>query len=90
MMKVVEHHPGQLDFLSSAILGTFLTRSGVVQSVHAFARSDIGKWFVSLPGDRDRGHDLFDPGSAGLPEERIATRKPWSSRRESSFLFNKT
>ena len=31
-----------------AILGTFLTRSGVVQSVHAFARSDIGKWFVSF------------------------------------------
>src|SRR5258707_13006381 len=28
------------------ILGTFLTRSGVVQSVHAFARSEIGKFFV--------------------------------------------
>src|ERR1051326_5199542 len=30
------------------ILGTFLTRSGVVQSVHAFARSEIGKYFVSF------------------------------------------
>jgi cytochrome c-type biogenesis protein CcmF len=30
------------------ILGTFLTRSGVVSSVHAFARSNIGAWFVSF------------------------------------------
>jgi cytochrome c-type biogenesis protein CcmF len=28
------------------ILGTFLTRSGVVSSVHAFAQSSIGMWFV--------------------------------------------
>jgi len=30
------------------ILGTFLTRSGVVSSVHAFANSQIGPWFVSF------------------------------------------
>jgi len=30
------------------ILGTFLTRSGVVSSVHAFAQSDIGHWFVGF------------------------------------------
>ena len=29
-----------------AILGTFLTRSGVVSSVHAFAQSSIGNWFA--------------------------------------------
>jgi len=29
-----------------AIFGTFLTRSGVVSSVHAFAESDIGPYFV--------------------------------------------
>ncbi|MBS1853533.1 MAG: heme lyase CcmF/NrfE family subunit [Acidobacteria bacterium] len=29
-----------------SILGTFLTRSGVVSSVHAFAQSSIGDWFV--------------------------------------------
>ncbi|MGA8762247.1 MAG: cytochrome c-type biogenesis CcmF C-terminal domain-containing protein [Candidatus Sulfotelmatobacter sp.] len=29
-----------------AILGTFLTRSGMISSVHAFAQSDIGKWFA--------------------------------------------
>ena len=30
------------------ILGTFLTRSGVVSSVHAFANSRIGSWFVGF------------------------------------------
>jgi cytochrome c-type biogenesis protein CcmF len=30
------------------ILGTFLTRSGVVSSVHAFAQSSIGPWFVGF------------------------------------------
>src|SRR5579862_5019754 len=30
------------------IFGTFLTRSGVVQSVHAFAQSPIGKYFVGF------------------------------------------
>src|SRR5437870_4280184 len=32
------------------ILGTFLTRSGVVSSVHAFAQSNIGPWFVGFLG----------------------------------------
>ncbi len=30
------------------IFGTFLTRSGVVSSVHAFAEGPIGKWFVGF------------------------------------------
>jgi cytochrome c-type biogenesis protein CcmF len=30
------------------ILGTLLTRSGVVSSVHAFAQSNIGPWFVGF------------------------------------------
>jgi cytochrome c-type biogenesis protein CcmF len=30
------------------IMGTFLTRSGVVSSVHAFANSQIGPWFVGF------------------------------------------
>jgi cytochrome c-type biogenesis protein CcmF len=28
-----------------SILGTFLTRSGIISSVHAFAQSTIGEWF---------------------------------------------
>jgi cytochrome c-type biogenesis protein CcmF len=31
-----------------AILGTFLTRSGIISSVHAFAQSSIGSWFAWL------------------------------------------
>jgi cytochrome c-type biogenesis protein CcmF len=30
------------------ILGTFLTRSGVLQSVHAFSDSDIGPWLIGF------------------------------------------
>ena len=30
------------------ILGTLLTRSGLVSSVHAFAESDIGSWFTTF------------------------------------------
>ena len=30
------------------ILGTLLTRSGLVSSVHAFAESDIGNWFTAF------------------------------------------
>ncbi|HEY4678109.1 MAG TPA: cytochrome c biogenesis protein CcsA, partial [Candidatus Angelobacter sp.] len=33
-----------------SILGTFLTRSGVVSSVHAFAQSSIGEWFMWFLG----------------------------------------
>jgi cytochrome c-type biogenesis protein CcmF len=29
------------------LFGTFLTRSGVIESVHSFASSDIGVWFLS-------------------------------------------
>src|ERR671935_558491 len=31
-----------------AILGTFLTRSGIISSVHAFAQSSIGEWFYGF------------------------------------------
>ena len=35
---------------SLTILGTFLTRSGVVQSVHAFSNSNIGAWLLAFFG----------------------------------------
>jgi len=31
-----------------SILGTLMTRSGIVSSVHAFAQSSIGSWFVTF------------------------------------------
>ncbi len=47
MMKVWNVWLIFITFLLS-IFGTFLTRSGVVSSVHAFAQSSIGTWFVSF------------------------------------------
>jgi cytochrome c-type biogenesis protein CcmF len=68
------------------ILGTFLTRSGVVQSVHAFARSEIGKYFVSFLA-------LGIAATIWLILDRLDYLKSESQlesvvSRESSFLFN--
>jgi cytochrome c-type biogenesis protein CcmF len=69
-----------------SILGTFLTRSGVVNSVHAFAQSSIGDWFVIFLGIilavclfyyiKNRSHLRSEHRLESLVS------------RESSFLFN--
>jgi cytochrome c-type biogenesis protein CcmF len=33
---------------SLVLFGTFLTRSGIIESVHSFAESDIGIWFLTF------------------------------------------
>ena len=68
------------------ILGTLLTRSGIVQSVHAFAQSSIGNWFYVFliitfavclfTFFRNRDH------------LRSENRLESLVSRESSFLFN--
>jgi cytochrome c-type biogenesis protein CcmF len=68
------------------IFGTFLTRSGVVNSVHAFAQSTIGPWFLGFIGLtlvvcivaywRNRDYLRSDNNLDSLVS------------RESSFLFN--
>ena len=68
------------------ILGTFLTRSGVVQSVHAFARSEIGKFFVTFLA-------LGIAATIYLILDRLDYLKSEAQlesviSRESSFLFN--
>ena len=68
------------------IFGTFLTRSGVVSSVHAFAQSPIGPFFVGFLGIAI----LF---SGWLLLERLDYLKSANQldslvSRESSFLFN--
>jgi len=68
------------------ILGTFLTRSGVVQSVHAFARSEIGKYFVTFMA-------VGIAATIYLILARLDYLKSESQlesviSRESSFLFN--
>src|SRR5688572_8601437 len=61
------------------ILGTFLTRSGVLNSVHAFSESDIGAWFLSFLGLAAatgigliawRGDRLRSPGRIDSPVSR--------------------
>jgi cytochrome c-type biogenesis protein CcmF len=69
-----------------SIFGTFLTRSGVVSSVHAFAQSSIGDWFVAFLGlilvvcvffyVKNRSHLVSEHKLESLVS------------RESSFLFN--
>ena len=68
------------------IFGTFMTRSGVVSSVHAFAESDIGHYFVAFLG-------LGILFSGWMLLERLDYLKSASQldslvSRESSFLFN--
>ena len=68
------------------ILGTFLTRSGVVQSVHAFARSEIGKYFVTflVVGIAATTYLILER----LKYLRSESQLESVVSRESSFLFN--
>ncbi|MDP9269019.1 MAG: heme lyase CcmF/NrfE family subunit [Acidobacteriota bacterium] len=69
-----------------AILGTFLTRSGVVSSVHAFAQSSIGTWFLVFLGITFAVClFFFFKNTAYLQSEHHLEAL---ASRESSFLFN--
>jgi cytochrome c-type biogenesis protein CcmF len=69
-----------------SIFGTFLTRSGVVSSVHAFAQSSIGTWFMTFLAVIGAACAFFffknksHLGSDHRLESLVS--------RESSFLFN--
>ena len=69
-----------------SIFGTTLTRSGLVDSVHAFAKSDIGGYFMAFIV-------VTVSGAAYLILDRLPYLKPDNQMgsvvsRESSFLFN--
>jgi cytochrome c-type biogenesis protein CcmF len=68
------------------ILGTMLTRSGIVSSVHAFAQSSIGNWFVGFLAL------VFIVCCASYWKNRDYLRSDNQldslASRESSFLFN--
>ena len=68
------------------ILGTLLTRSGVVSSVHAFAQSKIGNWFVGflLIVIAVCLHAYFKNRDYLKSENQLDSMVS----RESSFLFN--
>ena len=68
------------------IFGTFLTRSGVVSSVHAFAESEVGPYFIGFIA-------LTGVGLVVLILSRLDYLKSESTfdsmaSREASFLFN--
>ena len=69
-----------------AILGTFLTRSGIINSVHAFAQSSIGNWFAWFLVITFVVFTFFFVKN----HEHLKTEHKLESliSRESSFLFN--
>ncbi|MBV8820983.1 MAG: heme lyase CcmF/NrfE family subunit [Acidobacteriaceae bacterium] len=68
------------------IFGTFLTRSGIVNSVHAFAQSPIGKYFVGFlaVGIAITIYFILDRLDYLKSEAQLES----VVSRESSFLFN--
>jgi cytochrome c-type biogenesis protein CcmF len=69
-----------------ALFGTFLTRSGVVSSIHSFTQSPLGGWFLGFI-------TLIIAGSLALvitrlPILRSKTRMESLVSREATFLYN--
>jgi cytochrome c-type biogenesis protein CcmF len=69
-----------------SLFGTFLTRSGIIQSIHSFTQSSIGGWFL--------GFICFvTAGSLALVFSRLSllrskTRLESLVSREATFLYN--
>jgi cytochrome c-type biogenesis protein CcmF len=71
---------------SLSLFGTFLTRSGVVNSIHSFTQSSIGAWFLAFIA-------LVVAVSLvimfrRLPQLRSPTRLESPISREAAFLYN--
>jgi cytochrome c-type biogenesis protein CcmF len=71
---------------SLSIFGTFLTRSGILSSIHSFTQSSIGAWFLGFL-------TLVVVGSltlvfSRLPLLRARTRLESLVSREATFLYN--
>src|SRR6188472_1066955 len=69
-----------------ALFGTFLTRSGIVSSIHSFTQSPLGPWFLGFIC-------LITVGSLALlvsrlPLLRSRTRMESLVSREATFLYN--
>jgi cytochrome c-type biogenesis protein CcmF len=69
-----------------SLFGTFLTRSGIVTSIHSFTQSSIGPWFVAFIVVTS----LFSVGMIlrRLPVLRTKTRLESLVSREATFLYN--
>jgi cytochrome c-type biogenesis protein CcmF len=69
-----------------SLFGTFLTRSGVIQSIHSFAQSPLGAWFLGFIC-------IVVAGSTALillrlPLLRAKTKLESLVSREATFLYN--
>ena len=69
-----------------ALFGTFLTRSGILNSIHSFTESAIGPWFLGFIG-------VVTVGSLALVFARLdllraRTRLESLASREATFLYN--
>ena len=69
-----------------SVFGTFLTRSGVVNSIHSFAKSSIGAWFLGFVVITS----LFSMALIlwRLPLLRARTKLESALSREAAFLYN--
>ena len=68
------------------ILGTWMTRSGLIESVHTFAESEIGPWFFAILV----GMTLFSVGVIAGRWKMLASESRMDSivSREGAFLLN--
>jgi cytochrome c-type biogenesis protein CcmF len=69
-----------------ALFGTFLTRSGILSSIHSFTEGSIGPWFLGFIGIV-----LIGSGAlivSRLPLLRARTRLESPISREATFLYN--
>jgi cytochrome c-type biogenesis protein CcmF len=69
-----------------AIFGTFLTRSGIIESVHSFAQSPIGPWFATF-FFLATGATIWLVGTRLKDLEAKAALESMVSR-EAAFLYN--
>src|SRR3954454_1583301 len=69
-----------------SVFGTFLTRSGVVNSIHSFAKSSIGPWFLAFVVISS----LFSLALImwRLPLLKARTKLESAVSREAAFLYN--
>ncbi len=69
-----------------SVFGTFLTRSGVVNSIHSFAKSPIGSWFLSFVVISS----VFSLALIlwRLPLLKARTKLESALSREAAFLYN--
>src|SRR5881398_396536 len=69
-----------------SLFGTFLTRSGVVNSIHSFTQSSIGPWFLGFICFVTAASLLLVLSRRSLL--RAATRLESAISREAAFLYN--